>query len=44
MFFAFLENDSAGGAVLSVRTTSLPETAFGSVRTLVRQLDANVPV
>ncbi|MGH9139807.1 MAG: ABC transporter permease, partial [Vicinamibacterales bacterium] len=44
VFFSFMENDSAGGAVMYVRTTSVPEAAFGSIRQVVRQLDANVPI
>jgi putative ABC transport system permease protein len=44
VFFAFLENDFAGGAVMYVRTTSGPDAAFGSIRQVVRQLDANIPI
>jgi predicted permease len=44
LFFAFMENDSAGGAVMYVRTTSLPDAAFGAIRQIVRQLDSNVPI
>jgi predicted permease len=44
VFFAFMENDVAGGAVMYVRTTSQPDAAFGAVRQVVRQLDANIPI
>jgi predicted permease len=44
VFFAFMENDSAAGAVMYVRTTSQPDAAFGSIRQIVRQLDTNVPI
>jgi len=44
VFFAFMENDFAGGAVMYVRTTSQPDPAFGSIRQVVRQLDANIPI
>src|SRR4051812_23188934 len=44
LFFAFMENDSAGGAVMYVRTTSQPDAAFGAIRQIVRQLDSNVPI
>jgi predicted permease len=44
VFVPFLENDFAGGGVVYVRTVEAPETAFGSIRQLVRQIDANVPI
>jgi predicted permease len=44
VFFAFMENDFAGGAVMYVRTTNQPDPAFGSIRQVVRQLDANIPI
>jgi predicted permease len=44
VFFAFMENDFAGGAVMYVRTTSQPDSAFGSIRQVARQLDANIPI
>src|SRR5439155_25641087 len=44
VFFAYLENDFAGSAVMYVRTTSTPEAAFGSIRQVVRQIDGNVPL
>ena len=36
VFFAFMENDFAGGAVMYVRTTSQPDAAFGAIRQVVR--------
>ena len=44
VFFAYLENDFAGNAVMYARTTSTPEAAFGSIRQVVRQIDGNVPL
>ena len=44
VFFAFMENDTAGGAVMYVRTTSQPDAAFGAVRQVVRELDSNIPI
>ena len=44
VFFAFMENDSAGGAVMYVRTTNQPDAAFGAIRQVVRQLDTNIPI
>jgi predicted permease len=44
VFFAFMENDTAGGAVMYVRTTNQPDAAFGAVRQVVRQLDSNIPI
>jgi ABC-type antimicrobial peptide transport system permease subunit len=44
VFFAFMENDTVGGAVMYVRTTSRPDAAFGAVRQAVRQLDSNIPI
>jgi ABC-type antimicrobial peptide transport system permease subunit len=39
-----MENDTVGGAVMYVRTTSHPDSAFGAVRQVVRQLDSNIPI
>jgi len=44
VFFAFMENDNVGGAVMYVRTTNQPDAAFGAVRQVVRQLDSNIPI
>jgi predicted permease len=44
VFFAFMEDDFAGGAVMYVRTMSRTDAAFGSIRQVVRQLDANIPI
>jgi ABC-type antimicrobial peptide transport system permease subunit len=44
VFFAFMENDFAGTAVMYVRTTSQPDAAFGSIRQATRQLDSNIPM
>jgi predicted permease len=44
VFFAFMENDFAGGAVMYVRTAMLSEAAFGSIRQVMRQLDSNIPM
>jgi predicted permease len=44
VYFAFMENDTAGGAVMYVRTTSRPDAAFGAVRQIVRELDSNIPI
>ncbi len=44
VFFAFMEDDFAGGAVMYMRTTSQPDAAFGSIREAARQLDANIPI
>jgi predicted permease len=44
VFFAFMENDSAAGAVMYVRTTNQADAAFGAIRQVVRQLDTNIPL
>jgi predicted permease len=44
VFFAFLENDFAGGAVVYVRTSSLPAAAFGAIRQVATQLDSGIPL
>ncbi len=44
VFFAFMENDFAGGAVMYVRTARQPDAAFGSIRQVMRQLDSNIPM
>jgi predicted permease len=44
VFFAYMENDNGGSAVMYVRTTNQPDSAFGGIRQIVRQLDANIPI
>jgi predicted permease len=44
VYFAFLENDFAGVSTVYVRTASRPDAAFGSIKQIVHQLDANVPM
>ena len=44
VYFAFMEDDFAGGAVMYVRTSNRPDAAFGAVREVLRQLDPNVPM
>jgi predicted permease len=44
VFFAFMENDFAGGAVMYVRTAIQSEAAFGSIRQVMSQLDSNIPM
>jgi predicted permease len=44
VFFAFMENDFAGGAVMYVRTTNQPDAAFGAIRQVARQLDTTIPI
>ncbi len=44
VFFAYMENDFAGSAVMYVRTTNQPDAAFGAIRQAARQLDANLPI
>src|SRR5262249_15569573 len=44
VFFPFLQNDFAGGAVMYVRTRGSAEAAFSSIRRIAHDLDANVPV
>jgi predicted permease len=44
VYFPFLQNDFAGSAVMYVRTTNQPEAAFGSIRQVMHQLDANIPM
>ena len=44
VYFAFMENDFAGGAVMYVRTSIQSEAAFGSIRGVMRQLDSNIPM
>src|SRR6266850_4735687 len=44
VFFPFLQDDFASGVVIYVRTASAPEAAAGSIREVVRQIDANVPI
>jgi predicted permease len=44
VFFAFMEADFAGSAVIYVRTASRPDAAFGSIRETMRRLDPNLPM
>jgi predicted permease len=44
VFFAYMENDGGGSAVMYVRTTNQPDAAFATVRQVVRQLDTNIPI
>jgi putative ABC transport system permease protein len=44
VYFAFMENDFAGGASIYVRTTSVPDAAFGGIRQAIQQIDGNVPM
>jgi len=44
VYFALMEDDFAGGAVMYVRTSSQPDAAFGAIREAMRQIDANVPM
>jgi predicted permease len=44
VFFAFMENDFAGSAVMYVRTASRPDAAFASIRETMRRLDPNIPM
>jgi predicted permease len=44
VFVAFLQSDFAGGSVVYVRTAGDPGVAFASVRRIVRDIDANVPI
>jgi predicted permease len=44
LFVPFLENDFAGGAVIYVRTSQAPSTAFGAIRQALREIDPNVPM
>jgi len=44
VYFAFMEDDFAGGAVMYVRTSSRPDAAFGAIREAMRQLDPNIPL
>ncbi len=44
VYFSFMENDFAGGGVVNVRTTARPESALGSMRQAMHDLDANVPM
>ena len=42
VYFAFLQDDFASGVVMYARTSSAPEAAAGSIREVVRRIDANV--
>ena len=44
VYFAFMQGDYAGNAVMYVRTSNQPDAAFGAIRQLVRQLDTNIPI
>jgi putative ABC transport system permease protein len=44
VYFAFMENDFAGGSVMYVRTSNRPDAAFGAIRQAARDLDANLPI
>jgi predicted permease len=44
VFVPLLESDFPGGSVVYVRTTADPSSAYGSIREVVREIDANVPV
>jgi len=44
VFFAFMENDFAGGSVNYVRTSIRSDAAFGAIRQVMRSLDPNVPM
>ena len=44
VYFAFMENDFAGGSVMYVRTAGQPDVAFASIRQVMQQLDPNIPL
>ncbi len=44
VYVPFFENDFASGAVIYVRTSSVPTSAFASIREALRQIDGNVPM
>jgi len=44
VFFAFMENDFAGGSVTYVRTSIRSDAAFGAIRQAMSSLDPNVPM
>jgi predicted permease len=44
VYFAFMENDFAGGAVMYVRTANRPDPAFGAIRQVMREIDSNIPM
>jgi predicted permease len=44
VFFAFMENDFAGGAVMYVRTTQPPDAVYSAIRQVSRQLDPSIPI
>jgi predicted permease len=44
VYFAFMENDAAGGSVMYVRTAGQPDAVFGSIRQVMQQLDPNIPM
>jgi predicted permease len=44
VFFAFLESDFPGSAVMYVRTANRPDAAFAAIRDVMRQLDSNIPM
>ncbi len=44
VYFAFMENDYAGGSVMYVRASGQPDAAFSAIRQAMRQLDPNIPM
>ena len=44
VYFAFLENDFAGGTTMYVRTVNQTDAAFSAARRAIHDLDANVPM
>jgi len=44
VYFSFMEDDFANGAVMYVRTSSRPDAAFGAIRETLGQLDPNIPL
>jgi predicted permease len=44
LFVPYLENDFAGGGVFYVRTVDSPTAAFGTIRQMLRDVDATVPM
>jgi predicted permease len=44
VYFAFMENTFPATAVMYARTAERPESAFGSIRQVMQQLDSNIPM
>jgi predicted permease len=44
VYFSFMEDDFAGGAVMYTRTSRSTDAAFAAVRDALRQLDPNIPL